>query len=222
MSDEYKHHLCTWDEDADCDNCVLQGKLICKWDWRRLAGFAAIILPAMIAMGFGMYITCKLTESWEFLTVYAAFLMLFFTVIEARILCRHCPFYARSGSTIRCHANHGLPRVWEYDPTPMDRFEKTSLMLCFAFFGLFPILTEAYGLWNLYSDPSSNGLMRLAMLGITVTNIATMIAFLYLLTLFYCPQCINFSCPLNRVSEDIMEEYLDRNPVMKKTWEIRE
>lgn len=185
-------------------------------------GFAVIALPAMITSGLGMYITGKLTESWGLLTGYVAFLILFFTFIEARILCRHCPYYARDGSTIRCHANHGLPRVWRYDPAPMDRFEKTSLLLCFAFLGLFPILAEAYGLWGLYSDPSSDGMMRLATLGLMVTNMATVMAFLYILILFYCTRCVNFSCPLNRVPEDLVDEYLDRNPVMKEAWEARE
>ncbi len=186
-----------------------------------MAGFTAIAMPALITSLFGMYITGRITGNWSFLTAYIAFLVLFFTVVEARILCRHCPFYARSGRTIRCHANHGLPKVWEYDPSPMSRFEKTSLLLCFAFFGLFPILTGAYGMWTLYADPSSAGLMRLSMLGITIINLATVVAFLYLLRLFYCPQCVNFSCPLNGVPDGLVREYLDCNPVMKKAWEAK-
>jgi hypothetical protein len=221
MDDKNPHNICTWNDNADCSDCSLHGKLICKWEGKRLAGFAAIALPALIASGFGVHITGRLTGNWSFLTVYVAFLILFFTVIEARILCRHCPFYTRSGRIIRCHANHGLPKVWEYDPSPMSRFEKTSLLLCFAFFGLFPILTEAYGMWTLYTDPSSTGLMRLSMLGIVTTNLVTVIAFLYLLSLFYCPHCVNFSCPLNGVPDSLVREYLDCNPVMKKAWEAK-
>lgn len=222
MVDKNPHDICTWEDEADCDNCNLRGKLICKWEGKRLAGFAAIALPALITSLFGMYITGRITGNWSFLTAYVAFLVLFFTVVEARILCRHCPFYARGGRTIRCHANHGLPKVWGYDPSPLNGFEKKSLLLCFAFFGLFPILTEAYGLRALYADPSSTGLIRLGMLGITTTNLVTVVAFLYTLSLFYCPQCVNFSCPLNRVPEELVEEYLDGNPVMKKAWENRE
>lgn len=90
-----------------------------------------------------------------------AILLLFFTVIEIRILCRHCPYDARSGLTIRCFANYGLPTFWRYQPEPMNGFEKTGLIICFLFIGFIPIFTEAYAVWFLSSSYRPYGLALL-------------------------------------------------------------
>jgi hypothetical protein len=34
-----------------------------------------------------------------------------------------------------------------------------------------------------------------------------------------CAKCINFSCPLNRVPKEVVDDFLNRNPIMKKAWE---
>ncbi len=34
-----------------------------------------------------------------------------------------------------------------------------------------------------------------------------------------CSRCVNFSCPLNLVPNDVVDEFLGRNPVMRKAWE---
>lgn len=219
MGDENPHEICTWDDDSDCSDCALDGRLFCKWEAKRLPGFAALILPFVVTTGFGMILTGSLTGNWVPQAVYAVFILLFFTVVETRLLCRHCPYYARSGRTIRCHANYGLPKVWQYQPEPMNRKEKTCLIICLIFVGLYPFLTEAYGVWFLYSNYGSHGLIPLlGLTGIAITNVATAMSFLYLLIQFYCPHCVNFSCPLNKVPEGFVQEYLDKNPVMKNAW----
>jgi len=35
---------------------------------------------------------------------------------------------------------------------------------------------------------------------------------------FLCVQCMNFACPLNRVSEDIRMEFFKQNPVVGKAY----
>jgi hypothetical protein len=30
---------------------------------------------------------------------------------------------------------------------------------------------------------------------------------------------VNFSCPLNHVSKEVVDAYLERNPVMRRAWE---
>ena len=34
-----------------------------------------------------------------------------------------------------------------------------------------------------------------------------------------CSKCPNFSCPLNWVPKNNVDEYLKKNPVMRKAWE---
>jgi hypothetical protein len=46
MVDKKPHDIYTWEDEADCYNCALLGKLICKWEGKRLAGFAGIYLPS--------------------------------------------------------------------------------------------------------------------------------------------------------------------------------
>ncbi|MFX1363208.1 MAG: hypothetical protein ACFE7A_07125 [Promethearchaeota archaeon] len=36
---------------------------------------------------------------------------------------------------------------------------------------------------------------------------------------FTCSRCINFSCLLNRVRKETVNEYLKRNPVIREAWE---
>ncbi len=219
MSDENPHEICTWDDESDCGSCVLNGKLLCKWEAKRLLKFAALAVLFMITTGFGMILTGSLTGNWIPQIVYAILVFLFFTVIETRLLCRHCPYYSRGGWTIRCFANHGLPKVWRFQPEPMNRLEKTSLMVCFTFFGFYPILTEALGAWSLYTDYGSYlSAPLLWLIGITIANVAAAISFFYLLNRLYCPRCVNFSCPFNKVPGDMVKEYLKKNPSMRDGW----
>ena len=170
-----------------------------------------------------MIFTGLLTENWLFLIAYGVFIVLFFTIIEMRILCRHCPYYAREGRTIHCHANEGLPRLWKYDPKPLNKLEKLLFILCIIFLGVFPIVTEVYGIWWIYNDYARYGyFVALGLIGITITTTITLIVWLIGLRLFFCPNCVNFSCPLNRVPRNLVDAYLEKNPIMKKAWKERE
>ncbi len=54
------------------------------------------------------------------------------------------------------------------------------------------------------------------LLAISIIGITT---WFLVLQLKICPDCVNFSCPLNRVPKDIIDEFLRRNPVMQAAWE---
>ena len=41
MKNKNPHNICTWDEQADCASCGIQGELHCKWDKKILNGFYA-------------------------------------------------------------------------------------------------------------------------------------------------------------------------------------
>lgn len=44
------------------------------------------------------------------------------------------------------------------------------------------------------------------------------IMFWWTLQKYTCSKCINFSCLLNRVPKEVVDEYLKRNPIMRKAW----
>lgn len=219
MGYENSHVVCTWGDASECSDCALNGRLHCRWEVGRLWGFVALFFPFTATTVFGMALTGSLTNNWALQVAYATFVLLFFAVVETRLLCRHCPHYAGGGATIRCFANYGLPKLWRFQPGPMSRAEKVGLMVCFTIFGLYPVLTMAAGIWSLIGKHGSYRFTLLSgLVGLAVANAASAASFIYLLNLFYCPRCVNFSCPLNRVPEDMVEEYLLRNPVMKVAW----
>ena len=59
---------------------------------------------------------------------------------------------------------------------------------CFAAIGFPPVLTASFGLLPL-----------LGLSGVAFSSVLSSTAFVKALRAFYCPACVNFSCPLNTV-----------------------
>ncbi|HEC23748.1 MAG TPA: hypothetical protein ENI95_12620 [Chloroflexi bacterium] len=191
--------LCTWQPASACNGCSLSDDLDCRFKWGDLGYFMATFMPVgipgvigMIRAGFGWYLL-----GW------LGYALFFFTVWEARVLCSHCPYYAEAGAILHCHANHGTPKIWRYRPEPMSTAEKvqflvgTAILLGFPF--PFLILGGAFGMALIVA--------------------AGVVSFIWSLKRQLCSRCVNFSCPLNSVPEEIVDEYLRRNPVMREAWE---
>lgn len=219
MSKINPHNICTWDPEADCEKCENRGRLSCKWSAQGLAGF---LLPAFafgLVAVFGIVMVGIIAGLWWPLAAYLGFWVFFFTFFEIRILCSHCPYYARSGRMLHCLANHGTIKLWRYHPEPMNRFEKISLIVGFIIFGAFPVAVQAYGIFHMASAYSTYGnLALLGMIGITGATVLCIAAFYTVLWTLFCPRCVNFSCPFNRVPKKQVDSYLRRNPVMWKAW----
>jgi len=193
---------CTWQSRSGCRECPAAGKLMCHFEKSDALHFFMLIFPfgvttiaGAIRAGYGRYLV--------FWLLYAIF---FFFVWEARVLCRHCPYWAEAGRILHCHANFGVFKIWKYHPGPMSRSEKlqfilgSSLVLAFPF--PFLLLGREY---------------LLALIGLS-----TMVSGIYLLRRNICTRCVNFSCPLNAVPKATIEAFLVRNPVIQKAWECRE
>jgi hypothetical protein len=220
MSDNNPYNLCTWDEQSDCSECGNHGRLHCKWERKVLMGFLLLALPYMIIAFFGMVVTGILTGVWWMLIAYVVFFFVFFGILEIRILCSHCPYYAENSKILHCFANHGTPKLWHYHPEPLNRFEKISSIAGFFIFGGFPLLSQGHGILFLAVHYKEYALVALlGLIGIAVATLLTAISFFSVLSIYYCPNCVNFSCPLNRVPQSMVDEYLERNPVMKEAWE---
>lgn len=212
------HPTCTGDD--GCDDCTLDADLNCRFEKERLVGFLAMVLPFIAASVLGLHIVGTITGTQIYLAAYAAFYLAFFVLIEPRILCRHCPHYAREGPIIRCHANYGLPRIWRYDPRPLNPLERAGVLAGFGIFGLYPIAVEGYGIWTLFAVTGFvNPPGGLLLMGVTLLNAATAIALLALLRRHYCSRCVNFGCPLNNTPSHLKSAYHTRNPDIKRSWE---
>lgn len=221
MKDKNPNSICTWDEQADCQTCSIQGKLVCKWDKKILSGFYGIASPAIITAIFGMVVVGFLTGLWWPLITFAVYFFLMLGIFEIRFLCSHCPYYAEDGKVLHCLANHGSFKFWRYHPEPLNRFEKFMMyFLITTVFFLYPLSVLGYGIWFLSVNYATYGLIALlGMVGITLANLASTISFVVTLQLFFCPNCVNFSCPLNKVPKPVIDEYLRKNDVMRKAWE---
>lgn len=213
--------ICTLDEQSNCSECGIQGKLACKWDKKILHGFHGIAWPPLSIAIFGMVLVGLITGTWWTLISYIVYYFLMFGILEIRFLCSHCPYYAEEGKVLHCLANHGSYKFWSYHPEPLNRFEKFMMYALIAtIFFMFPLMIHGYGIWYVASNYADYGLISL--LGLSGTAAAAMltsISFVITLKTFFCPNCVNFSCPLNTVAKPVVDEYLKKNDVMRNAWE---
>ncbi|MFX0122997.1 MAG: hypothetical protein ACFFAE_05110 [Candidatus Hodarchaeota archaeon] len=209
---------CTWDADSGCEVCTIQGELDCKWERKHLTRFYLYGLPFFIPATIGMVLTIIWTRNWTGLIIYITFWLLFFGFFEIYVLCRHCPYYSEEGRILHCLANHGLLKIWRYNPGPMNQWEKAGLLIGFIIFLIIPIFTFVFGILTLYE--ADIGIYFVIILsGITFLTSGGALFFGKNLVTQICPHCVNFSCPLNRVPKKVRDAYLKKNPVMRQAWE---
>lgn len=222
MKSKNPHNICTWDEQADCASCGIQGELACKWDKKILNGFYAIAFPPLMIAILGMVVVGILTGMWWLLIAYVIYIPVMLGIFEIRFLCSHCPYYAEDSKILHCLANHGSPKLWRYRPGPMNRLEKFMMVFFVVamIYFIFPLAVEGYGIWFLSVHYAEYGLISLlGLVGIMVASLLAGVSFILVLKTFFCPTCVNFSCPLNTVPKTVIDEYLKKNDVMRKAWE---
>jgi hypothetical protein len=176
--------------------------LMCRYDAQDTTHFFMIILPFFVTAVGGMI---RSGYGW-WLFGWLAYMLFFFFIWEARVLCSHCPYWAEKGRVLHCHANYGVIKLWRYRPGPMSRFEKAQFLLGVVLFILYPLIFLVIGHEYL-----------LASIGLV-----TAVSFGYLLYRNICIRCINFSCPLNHVAGELVEAYMHRNPIIHQAWEKSE
>ncbi|MCW3986976.1 MAG: hypothetical protein NWE87_01520, partial [Candidatus Bathyarchaeota archaeon] len=138
-----------------------------------------------------------------YLLGWLALAIVFFGFWEIRILCSHCPYYAEKSVILHCIANYGCPKFWKYHPEPISNSEKIQLLIGFIVICGYPFPLLVLG-------------EQFILLSLTVWGL---IMFFWTLQKYTCSKCVNFSCLLNRVPKEVVDEYLKRNPVMRKAWE---
>ena len=193
------HDLCTHHPTGACAGCDLSANLMCRFEPGDMASFLLGFVPFGIAVVAGMILG---GYGW-WLLGWLVIWLLFFFVVEGRVLCSHCPFWAEDSLVLHCHANYGVIKLWRFRPGPMSRGEKMAFGAGAAVFGIYPIVFMILGgQWLLLAI----ALAAIASAGLNlVRNV--------------CVRCINFSCPANAVPKRLVDAYLRRNPVMREAWE---
>lgn len=184
-------------EATSCDDCPTDNKLHCHFSLKDWVHFLFISLPPFLLGGAGIYFV----NGWM-LIPWILFVIAFFGFIEIRVMCSHCPHYAEEEKSLKCWANYGSPKLWDYRPGPMTLIEKI------VFFGGFVIVC-GYPLLFLLMSSQWFLLIVYAM---------TTIGFFMTLKLFFCTQCFNFACPLNSVDEEMRRRFFARNPSVAEAW----
>jgi len=191
--------ICSWRPVSECEDCAIAGRLKCRFntgDLFRFVGlFLSFLAPALVGMILGGY-------GW-YLLGWAGLGVIFFGFWEIRILCSHCPYYAEKGFALHCIANYGCPKFWRYRPEPISASEKIQLVIGFVMICSYPFPFLILG----------------EQLILFVLTGAGLIVFFSALRKYTCTKCVNFSCLLNRVPKEVVDEYLKRNPSMRKAWE---
>ena len=182
---------------GDCRGCSVNGRVHCHFTARDLTTFLAACFPGLIVGGVGI----ALVDAW-WLAPWLLGMALFFGLVEIRVMCSHCPHYAEPGSSLRCWANYGSPKLWKYRPGPMSGVEKAVFFAGLAFIWGYPMVVSALGgEWI-----------------VLVVFAAASVAFAVVLQRSFCSHCMNFACPLNRVGDDVKVAFFAHNPVVAAAW----
>ena len=209
---------CTWKDEANCIDCSLQDTLNCRWDNKLLLRFFYVFSPAFLFISIGIILGAIKLGNWWWFGVIIGYFALFF-IVETRILCSHCPFYSEEGKILHCLANQGFIKYCNYHPEPMNKFEKRLLLTGFVLFGAVPLSNQIINVIMVTMNQESFTLNYQIVLWIILGLTAISIGFGFLfLSKKICIDCINFSCPLNKVKKQKIDEYLRKNPTMLKAW----
>jgi len=182
-----------------CNSCAVRKTLHCHFKLRDLIHFYLIVSPSFLLGGAGIYHI----GGWWFIP-WLIIIIGFFCFVEIRVLCSHCPHYAEEGSSLKCWANYGSPKIWKYRPGPMTRTEKAILFIGFAFVWGYPLIFLIVGF----------------QLFLLMVYLLTVASFFMTLRTFLCSQCMNFACPLNMVKNEVRRDFFENNPEVAKAWDI--
>ena len=187
MHSDNPNGICTSGHESNCTGCIISGKLKCRFsasEWLKfLFLFAVFLVPGLIGMIRGGYSN---QIGWMFV-----FWIFFFGFWEIKILCSHCPFYAKEGFGLECIANFGCPKFWKYNPAPINRWEKFQLVVGFGILFGYPIYFSIIGEQYLWA-------------GLTVLGT---IVFFVVLGINTFSKCVYFSCLFNRAPKEVVDAY---------------
>jgi len=220
MNIKNPHSICTWDKQSNCDNCDIDQNLACRPDKEYRKQFIIKHLTFRLTAFLGLLLIGAFINNWILTIAYAAIMFLNFAIVEPRLLCSHCPFYAEKGFILHCNTLYGLPKLWKYRPGPISKTEKTLQLIMGGVVDLFPIIAFIYGIVALFINMTTLA-EKIAMIGITIILALEMIDFNNMLQNNLCTKCPNFSCVMNKTSKQVRDEYIKKNPVMKKAWEAK-
>ena len=186
-------------ESKSCNECNVNKTLHCHFTLKDLVYFLMIVTPSFLLGGAGIYYA-----GFWLLIPWLLFMVGYFGFLEIRVMCSHCPHYAEEGTTLKCWANYGSPKLWKYRPGPMNFLEKIVFLAGLVIIWGYPLFFLVYNF----------------QLFLLIVYLLTSISFFMTLRTFLCTQCMNFACPLNAVKDEIRRDFFKKNPKIAKAWDV--
>lgn len=210
---------CIADNNSNCFECELKDVLICNFEKSFANKFLIGNVFYRIFAILILILVGLITTFWWMMITYIIVILLNFFIIEPRLLCSHCPFYAKDGNYLKCWALRGMPKLWKYRPGPMNKKEKIAMLSLGVFVDLFPYIGSGLGIVWFILNPIDYFVTGISIIVITATFTIIVIYFTKLLQGFACKHCPNFSCGMNKTPNEYLEVFLKKNPILKKAWE---
>jgi len=186
-------------QETSCDNCNISQDLNCHFNLHQLIQFLLNVSLVILLGGVGIYYYNPLL-----LIPWIVMFLLYFGLVEIRVMCSHCPHYAETETdTLKCWANYGSPKLWKYRPGPMSSAEKIVFILGLVIIWGYPIVLMALSMNYIF---------------IILYLVFSLLAF-SIMRKYMCSQCINFACPSNKVDTSIREKFFKHNPKIGDAWE---
>lgn len=221
MKCEKVEGICIADENAKCDECELNGQVLCHFSKEFANKF---LWGNILYRTLGTFITILagyLTGQWWMLPTYIIAVLVTFSVIEPRLLCCHCPHYAKEGKVLKCWALRGMSKLWKYRPEPINETEKNIMLLVGGFIDLFPFITAGVGIFGAFIVGIED-VLSFGMLGLLIVLTVAFTVLVWYFDKFLrggtCKKCLNFSCAMNKTSEEIREKFFQKSPTMANAW----
>lgn len=185
-------------DEKTCNNCNVRSLVSCHFNMKLLIRFFIIAVPCFIIAGIGICLFHYL-----FIIPWIAFLLLYFGLIEIRVMCSHCPHYAEPETkALKCWANYGSPKIWRYRPGLMSLSEKIVFFSGLVIIFLYPIVIMAISKQII--------LLSAYVLYIFIGG--------YFMHNYMCKKCMNFACPLNSVTQETREKFMKHNSIISNAW----
>ena len=110
-------------------------------------------------------------------------------ILIMRLCCTHCPHYCKNSKKLRCLFLWNVSKIFKPRPGHWKLVDKIGIPMTIIILIIFPIywLYKSKLLFALYVISGVN--------------------FMVSLRRYECPRCIYFQCPLNRVHEDVRDEF---------------
>ncbi len=174
---------CTVKDQKNCTNCDLKESLDCRWNKNILNCFIAIASPIFIGVFLLLGVIFLISGEWWPFIAYVLFIFLIFGY-EIKFLCSHCPFYNNEGKFLKCLAKNGAPKIFKYNPAPMNRFEKFMMnFLVWMNCTIIPLSAGSLALWMLYSQNATT-IILYGTTGIFVMTLLASVVFFQIMKVY--------------------------------------